>query len=132
MEKNSMFSLNNKESSPKGLKCAFSGRLKIHLCVLQNIGPLGRCPKNIKRDRRTDGRMDGRTDGRTDGWTDGRTDKQKFPCVLQDFVPFGAAALPLIPIYNHAKQGNGYRWPHIALGQPVFTYALDEKGFIFL
>ena len=39
-------------------------------------------------------------------------DKQKSPCVLQDFVPFGATALlPLIPIYNHAKQGNGYRWP---------------------
>ena len=30
------------------------------------------------------------TDGRTDGWTDGRTDS---PCVLQDFVPFGATAL---------------------------------------
>ena len=30
------------------------------------------------------------------------------PCVLQDFIPFGAAALPLIPIYNHAKQGNGF------------------------
>ena len=44
-----------------------------------------------------------------DGRTDGRTDEQKSPCVLQDFVPFGAAALPLIPIYNHAKQGNGYR-----------------------
>ena len=39
----------------------------------------------------------------TDGWMDKRT---KVPCVLQDF---GAAALPLIPIYNHAKQGNGYR-----------------------
>ena len=57
----------------------------------------------------------------TDGWTDGRTDEQKSPCVLQDFVPFGAAALlPLTPIYNHAEQGNGYRWPHIALGRPVF------------
>ena len=41
-----------------------------------------------------------------DKWTDKRT---KVPCVLQDFVPFGAAALSLIPIYNHAKQGNGYR-----------------------
>ena len=31
--------------------------------------------------------------------------KQKSPCVLQDFVPFGSAALlPLILIYNHAKQ----------------------------
>ena len=31
---------------------------------------------------------DGGTDGRTDEWTD----KQKSPCVLQDFVPFGGAA----------------------------------------
>ena len=30
-----------------------------------------------------------RTDGRMDGWMDGQAD---FPCVLQDFVPFGAAA----------------------------------------
>ena len=30
--------------------------------------------------------------GRTDGRTDERTDEQKSPCVLQDFVPFGAAA----------------------------------------
>ena len=30
---------------------------------------------------------------RTDGQTDGRTDKRtKVPCVLQDFVPFRAAA----------------------------------------
>ena len=41
--------------------------------------------------------------------TDEQTDQTKVPCVLRDFVPFGAAALPLIPIYNHAKQGNGYR-----------------------
>ena len=26
------------------------------------------------------------------GQTDGMTDKRKSPCVLQDFVPFGAAA----------------------------------------
>ena len=45
-------------------------------------------------------------DGQTNGWTD----KQKSPCVLQDFVPFGAAALlPLTPIRSHSKQGNGYR-----------------------
>ena len=44
------------------------------------------------------------------GRMDGRTDEQKSPCVLQDFVPFGAAALlPLTTIHNHAKQGNGYR-----------------------
>ena len=54
------------------------------------------------------------------GGTDGQTDKRKSPCALQDFVPFGAAALlPLTEIHNHAKQGNGYRWPHIALGRPV-------------
>ena len=52
----------------------------------------------------------GGTDGRMDGWTDGRTDEQKSPCVLKDFVPFGAAALlPLTPFHNHAKLGNGYR-----------------------
>ena len=38
------------------------------------------------------------------------TIEQRSPCVLQDIVPFGAAALlPLTPIQNHAKQGNGYR-----------------------
>ena len=42
-----------------------------------------------------------------------RTNRQmnkqmEVPCVLQDFVLFEAAALPLIPIYNHVKQGNGY------------------------
>ena len=47
----------------------------------------------------------GGTNGQTDGWND----EQKSPCVVQDFVPFGAAALlPLTPIHNHAKQGNGY------------------------
>ena len=45
--------------------------------------------------------------------TDGRMDKERMnerkSCVLQDFVPYGAAALlPLTPILNHAKQGNGY------------------------
>ena len=40
-----------------------------------------------------DGRTDGQTDGWTDGWSDGRMDEQKSPCVLQDSVPFGAAAL---------------------------------------
>ena len=47
-------------------------------------------------------------------------------CVLQDFVPFRAAALlPLSQFHNHAKQGNGYRWPHIALGRPVFCRDSD-------
>ncbi|MEE3021388.1 MAG: hypothetical protein VX367_01990 [SAR324 cluster bacterium] len=51
--------------------------------------------------------LDGRTlSGRTDGWNDER----KSPCVLQDFVPFGTAALLLLtPYHNHAKQGNGSR-----------------------
>ena len=43
--------------------------------------------------------------GRTNGWKDGQTDS---PCVLQDFVPFGAAAL--LPFnLNHflLKQGTG-------------------------
>ena len=47
--------------------------------------------------------------GTYDGWTDGRTDgRTDFPCVLQDFVPFGAAAL--LPFnLNHTllKQGTG-------------------------
>ena len=30
--------------------------------------------------------------GGTNERTDGRTDERKSPCVLQDFVPFGAAA----------------------------------------
>ncbi|MEE3023398.1 MAG: hypothetical protein VX367_12470 [SAR324 cluster bacterium] len=56
--------------------------------------------------------MDGSSwmDGRTDGRTDGQTNEQKSPCGLQDFIPFGAAALlPLTQIENCAKQGNGYR-----------------------
>ena len=56
----------------------------------------------------------------TDGRMDERTDERKSPCVLQDFVPFEAAALlPLTPIHNQVRQGNEYRWPHIALGRPV-------------
>ena len=40
----------------------------------------------------------------------GQTNEQKSPCDLQDFVPFGAAALlSLTTILNHTKQGNGYR-----------------------
>ena len=49
-----------------------------------------------RADFRPERALGGRTDGRTDERTDKRT---KVPCVLQDFVPFGAAALlPLIPI----------------------------------
>ena len=43
------------------------------------------------------------------------TQERKSFFVPQDIVPFMAAALlPLTPIHNHGKQGNGYRWPHIA------------------
>ena len=42
-----------------------------------------------------------------DGWMDGRMDRQmdkrKCPCVLQDFVPFGAAA----------QKGGGENLPHV-------------------
>ena len=62
------------------------------------------------RSQRPDLRPEGLGEGGTNKRTDGRTDERKSPCVLQDFVPFGAAALlPLTPIHNHAKQGNGYR-----------------------
>ena len=48
--------------------------------------------------------------GRTDEWMDGRMDERKSPCVLQDIVPFGAAALlPITYNHQHMKQGNGYR-----------------------
>ena len=40
--------------------------------------------------------------GGTDGWTDGRNDEQKSPCVLQDFVSFGATAL--LPLTIGAEQ----------------------------
>ena len=36
---------------------------------------------------------------------------------------YRTSLLPLTPIRNHTKQGNGYRWPHIALGWPVFFWA---------
>ena len=36
--------------------------------------------------------MNEQMDGRTDEWMDKWTDERKSPCILQDFVPFGAAA----------------------------------------
>ena len=39
-----------------------------------------------------------------------QAEPQKSPCVLQDIIPFGAAALLTITfIHIHTKQGNGYR-----------------------
>ena len=47
------------------------------------------------------------------------------PCVLLDIIPFGAAAMIIITyIDKHTKQGNGYGWLHIALGQLVFPLVL--------
>ena len=52
-----------------------------------------------------DGAGGGRTDVHTDGRVYGRTDS---PCVLQDFIPFGAAALLPINLNNTLlKQGTG-------------------------
>ena len=55
---------------------------------------------------------------------DGRTDKQKSPCVLQDIVPFGAAALlPLTPFHNHASRATGIADHILQLGDlflPLF------------
>ena len=62
------------------------------------------------RPKRQDFRPEKAWGERMEGRTDGQNDKQKSPCFLQDFVPFGAAALlPLAPFHNHAKEGNGYR-----------------------
>ena len=59
--------------------------------ILLGFGPysLDLGPKGDKALRVGRGGTDGRTYVRTDRRTDGRTDS---PCVLQDFVPFGAAA----------------------------------------
>ena len=60
--------------------------------ILLGFGPysLDLGPKGDEAEGRAGGW--GRTDVRTYGWTDGQTDS---PCVLQDFVPFGAAAQKL-------------------------------------
>ena len=54
--------------------------------ILLGFGPYS-LDLGPKRDKAEGGARGG--DGRTDGRTYGRTDS---PCVLQDFVPFGAAA----------------------------------------
>ena len=62
----------------------------------------------ISREMRFTHKRYGRTNGQMDGRTDGRKDKQKSPCVLQDFVPYGAAALlPLNLNCTLLKQGTG-------------------------
>ena len=54
-----------------------------------------------------DGWMGGWTDRQMDGRMDGRT--EILPCVLQDIVPFGSAALLHIHIINKILAGQGYR-----------------------
>ena len=106
--------MRGRAAAPKGTKsCRIQGTF-VNPSVRPSVRPPGPlrpeiCPERADfRPERADFRPE-RSWG-ADRQTDGRTDKQtKVPCVLQDFVPFGAAALPLIPIYNHAKQGNGYR-----------------------
>ena len=44
------------------------------------------------RPERLDLRPEGPDEGGTDKQTNEQTNKRKSPCVLQDFVPFGAAA----------------------------------------
>ena len=63
-----------------------------------NLRPEGPDLRSQKPDLRPEGPDEGAGGG--DGWTDGQTNKQmdegKSPCVLQDFVPFGAAAQKLV------------------------------------
>ena len=72
-------------------------------------------------DRQMDGWMDVHTDRRMDGWTDS-------PCVLQDFVSFGAAAL--LPLnHNHflLKQGTGTADHLLPLGCYSTFFWLKKK-----
>ena len=98
------------------------GCKKIHPCVLHDIGPLGPLLKKA-----WEGRYQAWENlGEMDGW---KNRQMKVSCVLQYFVPFGAAALlSLTLIHDHAKQGNRYRWPYIALGQPVLFLGSGPKG----
>ena len=119
--------LSGLESALSGLKSAFSGLKPVLSGLCRFKAWEGWFQDCEGRFQAWEGRfqawegLGGLTDGQTNKWMDRWMDEQKSPCVLQDFVPFGAAALlPLILIYNHAKQGNGYRWPHIGLGRPVF------------
>ena len=62
--------------------------------------------------------MVGWKDGQTDRRTDIRTD---FPCILQDIIPLGSAALPTskLPTYNDG-QGKGTADHLLPLGDLFF------------
>ena len=57
-----------------------------------------------------DGWTDGWTDGWMNGWMDGRTGCTDSPCILQDFVPFVAAALLTLKAeLRYETAGQGYQ-----------------------
>ena len=73
-------------------------------------------------------------EGRTEGLMDGRTDS---PCVLQEFVPFGAATL--LPLNLHhflLKQGTGTADHLLPLGCYSLSFfpffSLSLLSFLFL
>ena len=68
-----------------------------------------------------DGWMDGQTDRQRNGWTDGWMSERKSSCVLQDFVPFGAAAL-LHPHLTYSYKAG--QW------EPRTTYCPWATGFL--
>ena len=79
--------------------CLDLGHIAWIWAIWQNLG------QNRPQRRRSPEDGAGGTFGRTDVRTYGRTDS---PCVLQDFVPFGAAALlPLNLNQTLLKQGTG-------------------------
>ena len=93
----------SRAAAPKGTKSCrtqgdfcLSSRLSVHPCVPP--GPLRPviCPLRPEiyplRPERADFRPERAWGGQMNEPTDEQTDKQKSPCVLQDFVPFGAAA----------------------------------------
>ena len=63
------------------------------------------------RSQRPDLRPEGPDEGGTNGRTNERTDERKSPCVLQDFVPFGAAAQKKKKKKIVAKALDGQRYP---------------------
>ena len=70
-----------------GSFCLNLGHIAWIWAIWQNMGQ--NRPQRRQSPEDGPGGTDGRTYIRTDGRTDRRTDS---PCVLQDFVPFGAAA----------------------------------------
>ena len=70
---------------------------------------------------RLDLRPEGPDEG--EGGTNERTDERKSPCVLQDFVPFGATALlPLNLKHTLLKQGTGTADHLLPLGCYYFLH----------